>query len=56
MYAKRAFVVPHKEEQEGARRQMSLTLLALNPHRVSRDQPSCCRQFRRNGLGLEYRP
>jgi hypothetical protein len=33
-----------------------LTLLALNPHRVSRDQPLCCRQFRRNEPGLGYPP
>jgi hypothetical protein len=37
-------------------RQTSLTLLALNPHRVSRDQPSGCRQFRRSGRGRGHLP
>jgi hypothetical protein len=38
-----------REEKTG------LALFPLNPHRESRDQPSCCRPFRRNGPGLEHR-
>lgn len=46
----------YKKNRKVRGEKRALTLLALNPHRVSRDQPSCCRQFRRNGPGLGYRP
>ena len=46
----------HGKNRKARGEKRALTLLALNPHRVSRDQPLCCRRFRRNGPGLGYRP